>query len=90
MNINFDKIEEIYGTEILNLVKENIDSVTKNINYFMFLGFNDIEDIFERYTEIFIEFPQQFKNKIDELIKKIGIYYVDKIENDLSLLEELL
>lgn len=90
MNINFDKIEEIYGNEMLNLVKENIDSVIKNINYFIFLGFNDIEDIFERYPEIFIEFPHQFKNKINLLIKKIGINYVDKIEDDLSLLEELL
>lgn len=90
MNINLDKIEEIYGLDILNLVKENIEDVNKNIKYLYYLNFNDIEDIFERYTPILICGPIEFKNKIDKLISKLGNDYVDIIENDLGILEELL
>lgn len=88
MDIN--KIEEIYGQDIIKEIKENIHDVKENIQYLEQLNFNDIEDIFERYTISFIENPSCFKNKINKLITKIGINYVDTIESDLSLLEELL
>lgn len=90
MNININKIEEIYGLDILNLVKENIEDVNKNINYLIYLNFNDVEDIFERYVPIFICSYDEFKNKINKLINKLGNDYVDIIENDLGILEELL
>ena len=88
MNINFNKIKEIYGNEILNMIKENQEIVIKNIKYLYSLGFRDIEDIFERAVLLFIDID--FKNKMDNLILKLGPDYVDIIENDLSLLEEIL
>ena len=88
MNINFNKIKEIYGNEILNMIKENQEIVIKNIKYLYSLGFRDIEDIFEREVLLFIDID--FKNKMDNLILKLGPDYVDIIENDLSLLEEIL
>ena len=90
MKINIEKIEEIYGEDILNLVKENIHDITKNLNYLEKLDFNDIEDIFERYIPIFICDSTEFKTKINNLISKLGINYIDIIENDLGILEELL
>ena len=89
MNVNIDKIKEIYGIDILVLIKENIKDIIKNIKYLESLGFSDIEDIFERYTLIFIEEPEKYKRKIDKLISKLGINYIDLIENDLSLLEDI-
>ena len=89
MNIDFNKINEIYGEDIIVAIKDNIDDVKENISYLEKLRFNDIEDIFERYTLIFIDTPSSFKDKINQLINKLGNDYVDIIENDLSVLEEL-
>ena len=90
MNINVDKIEQIYGSEILKHVIENKEDIEKNINYMVKFEFNDIEDIFERITPLFITDSKTFKNKMDKLIKKIGPYYVNIIESDLGILEELI
>lgn len=90
MNFDLDKIEDIYGKEIFNCFKENKDNVIKNIKYFYDLGFTDIEDIFERETILFIESHIVFKRRIDNLISKLGINYVDEIESNLNLLEELI
>ena len=88
MDINFNKIKEIYGNEILNIIKENQENVIENLKYLYKLGFIDIEDIFEREVLLFID--TDFKTKIDSLIFKLGLNYVEIIENDLSLLEEIL
>jgi len=90
MNINFNKINELYGEDVLRLVNENIEDIIKNINYLKQLNFTDIEDIFERYTLLFIDTSLSFREKINQLINKLGNDYVNIIENDLSVLEELL
>lgn len=87
--VDFDKIGEIYGNEVLNEIQNNIDEVMKNINYMYTLGFDDVEDIFERETLLFLYDSSTFKEKLDKLIFKLGVTYVDDIENDLSLLEGL-
>lgn len=89
MDINYNKISEIYGKSMLENIKENFDIVTNNIRYLIKLNFTDVEDIFERYVPIFLNDEEIFKNKINELIKKIGINYVEEIENNLDILEEL-
>ncbi|MGM9850483.1 MAG: hypothetical protein ACI31V_06270 [Bacilli bacterium] len=88
--IDFEKIEQIYGEEILQELIENKEEIQKNIYYMIKLNFEDTEDIFERITPLFINDNKTFKNKIDSLIKKIGPDYVNIIESDLGLLEELI
>lgn len=90
MNIDFDRIEKIYGSSIINSIALLKDDVIDNIKYFISLGFEDIEDIFERQVLIFICPKEEFKMKIDNLIKKLGNNYIEEIENDISLLDELL
>lgn len=90
MNINIEKIREIYGEDLVNSIKNNIENVNKNINYLAYLNFQDIEDIVERVTPLFIDDFNNFKNKINRLIKQLGINYIEQIEEDISLLEELL
>ena len=90
MNINVDKIKDIYGIDTLNLIKDNIKDIVNNIKYLEELGFSDVEDIFERYTLMFIYSKEEFKEKINYLINKLGNNYVEIIENDLGILEELL
>jgi len=90
MYINYNKISEIYGQEMLKSIKENFDTVVDNIKYLVVLQFTDVEDIFERFVPIFLNDNKIFKEKINSLIKKIGPNYVAEIENDLELLGELL
>lgn len=87
MEINYNKIIDIYGKEYLTLINDNIEDVINNIKYLKELGFQDVEDIFERYTFIFIQDNKSFKNKLNNLIKKLGLDYVNIIETDLSILE---
>lgn len=87
--INFDKISEIYGNDVLILVKENVEDVIKNFQYLINLDFNDVEDIFERYVTIFICSQKEFKTKVDKLINKLGIEYVGILESNMELWEEL-
>lgn len=90
MNIDFNKIERIYGHSIINSITILKEDVINNIEYFISLGFGDVEDIFERQALIFICPKEEFKIKINNLIKKIGNNYIEEIENDISLLDELL
>ena len=90
MKIDFEKIEEIYGSSIIEEIKNNSKDILENIKYLKELNINDIEDIFERYPLIFICDKKKFKNKVDKLISKIGINYVDMLDNDMELWEELM
>ena len=90
MKIDFEKIEEIYGSSIIEEIKNNSKDILENIQYLKELKINDIEDIFERYPLIFICDKNEFKNKVDKLISKIGINYVDMLDNDMELWEELM
>ena len=88
--VNIEKIGEIYGAETYEIILNNIDIIEKNLKYLEQLKFDDIAGIFERCPMIFTCFPNDFKKKINDLIKKIGEDYVGKIENDIGLLEKLL
>ena len=73
---------------INKLCKDNIE-VIENVKYMYTLGFDDVKDIFERETLLFLYDSSTFKEKLDKLILRLCVTYVDDIENDLSLLEEL-
>ncbi len=85
--IDFNKINELYGIDVLKDIKTNEHDVIKNLMYFAILGFDDTIDIFERKALVFIDDNISFKSKIDKLIDKIGINYVDEIENNIDLLD---
>lgn len=88
--VNVEKMKEVYGTEIYEIILNNMDIIEKNLKYLEELKFDDTSGIFERCPIIFTYFPNDFKKKINGLIKEIGENYVEKIENDIGVLEELL
>ena len=88
--INFDKIEHIYGKSIIDSIYNMKEDVMKNFEYFYKLGFDNAEDIFERQVLAFICEHNEFKTKMNKLINKLGTNYVEMIEEDISLLDELL
>ena len=88
--VNLKNIKEVYGEEIYEIILNNIEIIKKNLRYLDELNFDDISGIFERCAIIFTYFPQDFKKKIDDLIERVGENYVEIIENDVGLIEELL
>lgn len=88
--VNLKNIKEVYGEEIYEIILNNIEIIKKNLRYLDELNFDDISGIFERCPIIFTYFPQDFKKKIDDLIERVGENYVEIIENDVGLIEELL
>jgi len=90
MQLDLEKVIESYGEEIINLIETDMDNVVFNMKYLMELGFSNVEDIFERYTLLFADDPKVFQDKINKLINRLGESFINIIEEDLSVLEELL
>lgn len=90
MGIDFNKIKEIYGEDALVTCNENIDDLVQNINYLIKLGFDDYGDIIERFPLAFVEDHEIVKERIDELIERLGPDYLNILSEDMGYWEELL
>lgn len=90
MKIDFRKIKEIYGEDVLVACNENIDELVKNINYLIKLGFDDYEEIIERFAPAFLEDYEIVKERIDKLIERLGFDYINILSEDMGLWEELM
>ena len=64
LNIDFERMKEIYGDEIEEIINENIDIIEKNIQFLNDLKFEDAKGIFEMYPDLFMNFPKKFEEKI--------------------------
>lgn len=82
-------IKEIYGEEILETILDNMDIIEKNVKTLQELGFKESEELLMRYPSIFMNFPKQFRDKIDKLKDELGESFVEKIETDISIFEKL-
>ena len=89
MQINYNKILELYGIELFDDIKNNSDIVINNINYLSSIGIIDISDVFERYPYIFLLDNDIFIKNVDELTMSLD-NYIEELNNDTSLWERLL
>ena len=90
LNIDINKMKEVFGDEIEDIINENIDIVEKNIKFLKELKFEDAEVILEMYPELFMNFPKKFEEKILKLKEELGDNYIEIIENDMSILEKII
>lgn len=90
MNINYSRIEEVYGIDIVSDLKEYKEIVKDNYNYMISLGFEDIEDYIERVPMLFLSSNSVFRSKLNALVNRLDKDYLDSINSDISLLEDLL
>ncbi|MBQ9018739.1 MAG: hypothetical protein IJ097_00305 [Bacilli bacterium] len=89
MKIDLEKIKEIYGENTIYQLKENIENVSNNISFLSSLGFDDVINIFENSPYMFLYTPTIFKRKVNALIDKLGVEYIEKLDNDISLWGDL-
>lgn len=90
MNINFAKINEIYGEDILYRLSEDIDDLIDNITYLKKIGFIDVYDIVERYPILFLTDNPSFISSVNSLLNRLGPNNIFQLENNMSLWEEIL
>ena len=89
-NIKFDKYYWKVEDKLQVCQNENIDIIEKNIRFLNDLKFEDAEGIFEMYPDLFMNFPKKFEEKILKLKDQLGENYVEIIENDTSVLENII
>lgn len=89
IEINIELMKKIYGDEIEEIILNNMENIEKNINTLKEYKFEDAEGIFEMYPELIMNFPKQFKQKIEKMRKNYGENFVKIIEDDPSILETL-
>ena len=90
LNIDINKMKEVFGDEIEDIINENIDIVEKNIKFLKELKFEDAEWMLEMYPELFMNFPKKFEEKILKLKEELRDNYIEIIENDMSILEKII
>ncbi len=90
MNINFEKINKIYGSDILDGLKDNLEEVNKNIKYLYEIGIEDIDEVFERYAPIFISTNKEFTLKVNKLVGRLGNEYIEILAENFDFWSELL
>lgn len=90
MNINFEKINKIYGTDMLDSIRNNLDEVNRNIKYLYKIGIEDLEEVFERNAPIFICDNKEFVMKVNKLVGRLGNEYVEILGENEEYWSELL
>ena len=89
MKWNLEKIQKIYGESIISELKENIEDVIDNMSYLKEKGFTNLSDLVESMPYLFLNPTDIFQEKIDYLEEKWGIEFIEKLEEDFSLWEEI-
>ena len=83
--MDIDRLTEIYGKSIARVIYDNIDAFTNNIKYLEDKSFENIMDLVGLYPYSFIQEEDEFIEKVDALIDKLGVDYVEKINENYEL-----
>ncbi len=89
MKLDIEKISEIYGENTVYEVKDHIEDIASNMYFLSSIGFSDVFSILETNPYMFLYVPPIFKEKVNNLLDKLGYDYLEKLDNDISLWGEL-
>lgn len=84
MEFNYTKIAKLWGMDIAGSVAENKELVMKNISYLYYLKMTGVEEIFYRFTIIFLEDSKVFQANVNKMIKQLGEGYVEILSRDMN------
>ena len=84
MEINLEKLEEIYGKSLVKEMHDDIENLIENMKYLDKLEFDDIYDIIEVNTYLFLIDNNEFIKRINNLITTLGIEYLQILAEDTS------
>ena len=84
MEINLEKLEEIYGKSLVKEMHDDIENLIENMKYLDKLEFDDIYDIIEVNPSLFLIDNNEFIKRINNLITSLGIEYLQILAEDTS------
>ena len=84
MEINIEKLEEIYGKSLVKEMRDDIENLIENMKYLDKLEFDDIYDIIEVNPYLFLIDNNEFIKRINNLITSLGIEYLQILAEDTS------
>ena len=84
MEFNYTKIAKLWGVDIADSVAENKELVMKNISYLYYLKMTGVEEIFYRFTIIFLEDNDVFQSNVNRMIKQLGEDYAEILSRDMN------
>ena len=84
MEINLEKLEEIYGKSLVKEMHDDIENLKENLKYLDKLEFDDIYDIIEVNPYLFLIDNNEFIKRINNLITSLGIEYLQILAEDTS------
>ncbi len=84
MEINLEKLEEIYGKSLVKEMRDDIENLIENMKYLDKLEFDDIYDIIEVNPYLFLIDNNEFIKRINNLITSLGIEYLQILAEDTS------
>ena len=82
MEINLEKLEEIYGKSLVKEMHDDIENLIENMKYLDKLEFDDIYDIIEVNPYLFLIDNNEFIKRINNLITSLGIEYLQILAED--------
>ena len=84
MEINLEKLEEIFGKSLVKEMRDDIENLIENMKYLDKLEFDDIYDIIEVNPYLFLIDNNEFIKRINNLITSLGIEYLQILAEDTS------
>lgn len=84
MEIDLEKLEEIYGKSLVKEMHDDIENLIENMRYLNKLEFDDIYDIIEINPYLFLIDNNEFIKRINDLITSLGIEYLQILAEDTS------
>ena len=84
MEINLEKLKEIYGKSLVKEMHDDIENLIENMKYLDKLEFDDIYDIIEVNPYLFLIDNNEFIKRINNLITSLGIEYLQILAEDTS------
>ena len=85
MELDMDKIREIFGTSIITEIRENKEEFLENIKYVMSKSYPDTYELVERYPHTFLMNPRDFKEKVDNLLDSLGVESFEKMGENIDI-----
>ncbi len=85
MNLDMDRINEVFGKSMIFNIQANKEDFLQNIKYMQSLGYKNVEELVELYPETFLLDTTIFQEKVDLLLEKLGVESFEKIEENMEL-----
>lgn len=85
MNLDMDRINEIFGKSMVLNIRDNQEDFIQNIKFVQSLGYKNVYELVELYPETFLLDTAIFQEKVELLLEKLGVESFETIEENMDI-----